>query len=115
MTKDAANKAVVSQNRGSMINIAGLDVPLYVHGMAFQQLVWHALDEIPAGTTISYSEIAKRLGMAKAARAVASACAANQIAVAIPCHRVICKDGSLAGYRWGIERKRTLLSKETKR
>jgi O-6-methylguanine DNA methyltransferase len=81
---------------------------------AYQRRVWQALREIPAGTTVTYSEIAKRIGMPRAVRAVASACAANKIAVAIPCHRVVRKDGSLAGYRWGIERKRTLLAREAK-
>jgi len=90
----------------------GLDLPLDVRGTAFQQRVWQALREIPAGTTISYSEIARRIGASKAVRAVAGACAANTVAVAIPCHRAVRTDGSLSGYRWGVERKAELLRRE---
>ena len=90
----------------------GLDLPLDVRGTAFQQRVWQALAKIPAGSTASYTEVAKRMGSPKAVRAVAHACAANPIAVAIPCHRVVRIDGALAGYRWGVERKRALLEKE---
>jgi AraC family transcriptional regulator of adaptative response/methylated-DNA-[protein]-cysteine methyltransferase len=90
----------------------GLDLPLDVRGTAFQQRVWQALREIPAGATISYLEIAQRIGAPKAVRAVAQACAANAIAVAIPCHRVVRNDGALSGYRWGVERKRALLARE---
>ncbi|MEO6985463.1 MAG: bifunctional DNA-binding transcriptional regulator/O6-methylguanine-DNA methyltransferase Ada [Paralcaligenes sp.] len=90
----------------------GLDLPLDIRGTAFQQRVWHALQEIPAGTTATYADIARRIGAPKAVRAVASACAANTLAVAIPCHRVIRTDGTLSGYRWGIERKRALLDRE---
>lgn len=90
----------------------GLDLPLDVRGTAFQQRVWQALREIPAGETASYTEIARRIGAPKAVRAVAQACAANALAVAIPCHRVVRSDGGLSGYRWGIERKRALLIKE---
>jgi AraC family transcriptional regulator, regulatory protein of adaptative response / methylated-DNA-[protein]-cysteine methyltransferase len=90
----------------------GLDLPLDVRGTAFQQRVWQALQEIPPGSTASYSEIAARLGAPRSGRAVAQACAANALAVAIPCHRVVRRDGALSGYRWGIERKRTLLKKE---
>lgn len=89
-----------------------LDLPLDVRGTAFQQRVWQALREIPPGTTISYSEIAQRIGAPKAVRAVAGACAANTLAVAIPCHRVVRTDGSLSGYRWGVERKAELLRRE---
>lgn len=91
----------------------GLDLPLDVRGTAFQHRVWEALRQIPVGKTATYSEIAERIGMPKAVRAVAAACAANNIAVAIPCHRVVRRDGSLAGYRWGVERKRALLARET--
>ena len=87
----------------------GLDLPLDVRGTAFQQRVWQALREIPAGATASYAEIAERIGAPKAVRAVAQACAANALAVAIPCHRVVRTDGALSGYRWGVERKRALL------
>lgn len=91
----------------------GLDLPLDVRGTAFQQRVWQALREIPVGSTASYAEIARRIGSPKSVRAVAQACAANKIAVAIPCHRVVRNDGALSGYRWGVERKRELLSKES--
>ncbi len=89
------------------------DLPLDIRGTAFQQRVWQALREIPVGTTCSYHDIAKHIGAPKAVRAVAGACAANKIAVAIPCHRVVRSDGDLSGYRWGIERKRALLKNET--
>jgi AraC family transcriptional regulator of adaptative response/methylated-DNA-[protein]-cysteine methyltransferase len=92
----------------------GLDLPLDVRGTAFQQRVWQALREIPAGETASYTEIARRIRRPKAVRAVGAACAANAIAVAIPCHRVVRNDGALAGYRWGIERKRSLLAREAR-
>jgi AraC family transcriptional regulator of adaptative response/methylated-DNA-[protein]-cysteine methyltransferase len=90
----------------------GLDLPLDIRGTAFQQRVWQALRRIPAGSTISYAEMARRIGSPRAIRAVAGACAANPIAIAIPCHRVVRTDGDLSGYRWGIERKRALLDRE---
>lgn len=90
----------------------GLDLPLDIRGTAFQQRVWQALQEIPPGSTASYSDIAQRIGAPNAVRAVAGACAANALAVAIPCHRVVRNDGSLSGYRWGVERKRALLARE---
>jgi len=90
----------------------GLHLPLDVQGTAFQERVWRALREIPPGTTVSYAEIAERIGSPKAVRAVAQACGANHLAVAIPCHRVIRRDGDLAGYRWGVDRKRELLRRE---
>lgn len=90
----------------------GLDLPLDVRGTAFQQRVWQALRQIPPGQTVGYAELAARLGMPQGARAVAGACAANPIAVAIPCHRVVRIDGALSGYRWGVERKRALLDRE---
>lgn len=96
-----------------------LEAPRAVFGLAldakgtpFQQLVWQALREIPAGSTVSYATIAERIGSPKSVRAVAGACAANPIAIAIPCHRVVRSDGNLSGYRWGIERKRALLLRE---
>jgi AraC family transcriptional regulator of adaptative response/methylated-DNA-[protein]-cysteine methyltransferase len=90
----------------------GLDLPLDIRGTAFQQRVWKAIRAIPAGATASYRDLAKRLGAPKAVRAVAQACAANGIAVAIPCHRVVRTDGSPSGYRWGVARKRALLTRE---
>jgi AraC family transcriptional regulator of adaptative response/methylated-DNA-[protein]-cysteine methyltransferase len=89
-----------------------LELPLDVRGTAFQRRVWQALREIPAGSTASYGDIASRLGHPEAALAVGRACAANSLAIAIPCHRVVRTDGSLSGYRWGIERKRALLDRE---
>ncbi len=90
----------------------GLDLPLDIRGTAFQERVWRALLRIPPGRTASYAEIAAQIGEPKAVRAVAQACGANKIAVAIPCHRVVRSDGALSGYRWGVERKRALLEKE---
>jgi AraC family transcriptional regulator of adaptative response/methylated-DNA-[protein]-cysteine methyltransferase len=92
----------------------GLALPLDIRGTAFQQRVWQALQAIPAGETRSYADVAQAVGEPRAARAVAAACAANKIAVAVPCHRVVHRDGSLSGYRWGVERKRVLLSKEAR-
>jgi AraC family transcriptional regulator of adaptative response/methylated-DNA-[protein]-cysteine methyltransferase len=92
----------------------GLALPLDLRGTAFQQRVWQALRGIPPGTTTTYTELAARVGAPNAVRAVASACAANPIAIAIPCHRVVRRDGALAGYRWGIERKRALLEREAR-
>ena len=91
----------------------GLDLPLDLRGTAFQQRVWQALREIPAGSTASYAEIARRIGQPRAARAVAQACGANPVAVAVPCHRVVRNDGALSGYRWGVARKRALLDRES--
>ena len=92
----------------------GLDLPLDIRGTAFQQRVWQALQEIPRGESVSYAEVARRIGSPKAVRAVAQACAANNIALAIPCHRVVRTDGSLSGYAWGVERKRILLDREAR-
>ena len=89
-----------------------LDLPLDLQGPPFRINVWRALRRIPAGTTVSYGELARRLGMPGSARAIAAACAANPLAVAVPCHRVVAADGSLSGYRWGMARKRTLLQRE---
>lgn len=91
----------------------GLELPLDVRGTAFQQRVWQALRAIPAGATVSYAALAARVGLPAGARAVAGACAANPVAVAIPCHRVVRNDGSLSGYRWGVERKQALLERES--
>jgi len=92
----------------------GLDLPLDVAGTDFQKRVWRALAKIPAGATASYAQIARRIDAPKAFRAVAQACGANPIALAIPCHRVVRNDGALSGYRWGVERKRTLLAREAR-
>ena len=94
---------------------AGLSLPLDVRGTAFQQRVWQALRKIPAGATASYTDIAKAIGAPGSVRAVAQACGANALAVAIPCHRVVRHDGGLSGYKWGIERKRALLEREAAR
>jgi len=91
----------------------GLDLPLDIRGTAFQLRVWQALREIPAGRTASYQQIAEKIGAPRAVRAVARACAANTLAVAIPCHRVVRSDGGLSGYRWGVERKRVLIDRES--
>ena len=100
--------AFVDQPRGKF------ELPLDVRGTAFQHKVWKALQTIPPGATASYADIAYKIGLPKAARAVAQACGANPVAVAIPCHRVVRMDGALSGYRWGIERKRQLLAREAK-
>jgi AraC family transcriptional regulator, regulatory protein of adaptative response / methylated-DNA-[protein]-cysteine methyltransferase len=92
----------------------GLSLPLDIQGTAFQQRVWRALQDIPVGSKASYAEIARRVGQPKAARAVAHACASNSLPIAIPCHRVVRRDGDLAGYRWGLERKRALLAREAR-
>ena len=91
---------------------SGLNLPLDIRGTAFQQRVWQELCSIPLGFTIPYAEIARQIGQPTAVRAVASACAANPLAVVIPCHRVVRADGTLSGYRWGLERKRQLLRRE---
>jgi AraC family transcriptional regulator of adaptative response/methylated-DNA-[protein]-cysteine methyltransferase len=90
----------------------GIGLPLDIRGTAFQRLVWEVLQSIPAGQTLSYAEVAERIGQPSAARAVAGACAANRLAVAVPCHRVIGRNGAVSGYRWGIARKRALLARE---
>lgn len=90
----------------------GVDLPLDIRGTAFQQRVWRALRAIPPGRTATYAEIARAIGTPSSTRAVAGACAANPVAVAIPCHRVVRTDGGISGYRWGVERKRALLDRE---
>jgi len=110
---DAAFEAMVAQVVGFVeAPRLGLDLPLDIRGTAFQQRVWQALRAIPPGATTSYAELAARIGLPAAVRAVAGACAANALAVAIPCHRVVRRDGVLSGYRWGVERKRALLAAE---
>ena len=93
----------------------GVELPLDIRGTAFQQKVWAALRRIPAGQTLSYAELAERIGDPKAVRAVAGACAANSLALLVPCHRIVRTDGALSGYRWGTERKRVLLQRESGR
>jgi AraC family transcriptional regulator of adaptative response/methylated-DNA-[protein]-cysteine methyltransferase len=110
---DAAYDAWVAQVVGFVdAPRLGLELPLDIRGTAFQRRVWQALRAVPPGETISYTELAARIGAPSSVRAVASACAANPLAVAIPCHRVVRSNGDLSGYRWGIERKRTLLDRE---
>ena len=104
---DAAFEQLVAKVVGFVEAPAqGLDLPLDVRGTAFQKRVWKAIRAIPAGATASYADLAKRIGQPHATRAVAQACASNRLAVAIPCHRVVRRDGGLSGYRWGVERKR---------
>jgi AraC family transcriptional regulator of adaptative response/methylated-DNA-[protein]-cysteine methyltransferase len=110
---DAEFEALVARVVGLVERPAeAISLPLDISGTAFQQRVWKALRDIPAGTTLTYGELAERIGSPAAVRAVATACASNEIAVAIPCHRVIRKGGAMAGYRWGIERKQALLARE---
>ncbi|MDI1259006.1 bifunctional DNA-binding transcriptional regulator/O6-methylguanine-DNA methyltransferase Ada [Aquabacterium sp.] len=110
---DGLFKQWVTQILSYLAHPAGsLDLPLDVQGTVFQRRVWQALQSIPCGQTVSYTELAQRLGQPTAVRAVASACANNQIAVAIPCHRVVRTGGALAGYRWGLARKAELLRRE---
>lgn len=108
--------AVIARIRGEQVERRSSEplaqLPLDLRGTAFQLRVWHALQEIPAGTTYSYSGLATKLGSPSATRAVARACATNRVAVLVPCHRVVGASGALAGYRWGVERKRLLLEKE---
>lgn len=111
---DAAFERLVAQVIGFVETPSvGLNLPLDVRGTAFQERVWQALRDVPAGTTVSYGQIAERIGAPTAVRAVAQACGANRIAVAIPCHRVVRRDGDISGYRWGVERKRQLLERES--
>ena len=110
---DAAFETLVARVVGLVeAPAAGHDLPLDIGGTAFQQRVWEALRAIPPGRTASYAEIARMVGMPAAVRAVAQACGANALAVAIPCHRVVRSDGALSGYRWGVARKRALLDRE---
>ena len=112
---DAAFERVVAKVVGFVEAPArGLGLPLDVRGTAFQQRVWQALRDIPVGETANYADIARRIGAPRAVRAVAGACAANHLAVAIPCHRVVRKDGAVSGYRWGVARKRALRACEAR-
>jgi AraC family transcriptional regulator of adaptative response/methylated-DNA-[protein]-cysteine methyltransferase len=106
--------AMIEHERGTKIpRTAGITLDL--RGTPFQRKVWAALQEIPAGTTVTYSDIAKRIGTPRAVRAVGTACGQNPVSIAVPCHRVLRGDGSLGGYRWGLERKRALLDRERAR
>ena len=112
-----ANEAVVHDDLVKVIRFvdrpsAGLELPLDLRGTPFQRRVWEKLRAIPLGTTVTYTELARWLGAPHSVRAVAGACASNPIALAVPCHRVVGSGGDLAGYRWGIERKRELIKKE---
>ena len=114
LKEDASGRAAIATQIGVLIEspTAATDLPLDLRGTPFQRRVWQALREISAGSTASYAQIAARVGAPKATRAVAQACAANPLAVAIPCHRVVRGDGALSGYRWGVQRKRALLWRE---
>jgi AraC family transcriptional regulator of adaptative response/methylated-DNA-[protein]-cysteine methyltransferase len=110
---DAAMRRYIEPLLASLSgNKTTIDLPLDVRATAFQQKVWEALQRIPCGETRSYTDVARELGDPKAVRAVARACASNPVALAVPCHRVVRSDGDLAGYRWGLERKRKLLERE---
>jgi len=93
--------------------LESVDVPLDLRGTPFQRMVWDALRRIPPGGTLSYADLAQQVGQPRAVRAVARACGANPVAVLVPCHRVVGSDGSMTGYRWGIEAKRRLLQRES--
>jgi AraC family transcriptional regulator, regulatory protein of adaptative response / methylated-DNA-[protein]-cysteine methyltransferase len=115
-----ANETVVRDDLVKVIRFVddpseGLDLPLDLRGTPFQRRVWATLRTIPVGSTMTYTEVARSIGAPNAVRAVASACASNPIALAIPCHRVVGSDGDLTGYRWGVERKHELLKKEAVR
>ena len=111
---DEGFEQIVAQVVGLVENPGiGTELPLDIQGSAFQQRVWRALTEIPPGKTVNYAEIARRIGSPNSSRAVANACGSNPLAVAIPCHRVIRSDGQLAGYRWGVARKKKLLDRES--
>jgi AraC family transcriptional regulator of adaptative response/methylated-DNA-[protein]-cysteine methyltransferase len=110
---DAGLEPVASQIKQLLKgSTAPMNIPLDLRGTAFQQMVWKELQRIPAGQTRSYTELAKTIGRPKAVRAVANACGSNPVALVVPCHRVVQKNGSLAGYRWGVKRKAALLGRE---
>jgi AraC family transcriptional regulator of adaptative response/methylated-DNA-[protein]-cysteine methyltransferase len=106
--------AMIERDRGSEIPRTP-GIALDLRGTPFQQKVWAALQEIPAGSTVTYTDIANRIGTPRAVRAVGTACGQNPVSIAVPCHRVLRGDGSLGGYRWGLERKRALLDRERAR
>jgi AraC family transcriptional regulator of adaptative response/methylated-DNA-[protein]-cysteine methyltransferase len=110
---DPGLQPVASQIKQLLMgSAASMNIPLDLRGTAFQQMVWKELQRIPSGQTRSYTELAKTIGRPKAVRAVANACGSNPLAVVVPCHRVVQKNGRLAGYRWGVKRKAALLDKE---
>jgi AraC family transcriptional regulator of adaptative response/methylated-DNA-[protein]-cysteine methyltransferase len=110
---DKRLESLAAQIRRSLSSPSGqLNVPLDLRGTAFQQMVWKELRRIPRGETRSYAEVARTIGRPKAVRAVANACASNPVALVVPCHRVVHKNGNLSGYRWGVKRKAALLEKE---
>jgi AraC family transcriptional regulator, regulatory protein of adaptative response / methylated-DNA-[protein]-cysteine methyltransferase len=115
--KLVVNEAVVQDDLAKVTHFVdkpteGLDLPLDLRGTPFQRRVWEALRTIPVRTTVTYGELANSIGAPNAVRAVAGACAANPVALAVPCHRVVGSDGDLTGYYWGVERKRELIKKE---
>jgi AraC family transcriptional regulator, regulatory protein of adaptative response / methylated-DNA-[protein]-cysteine methyltransferase len=113
---DAETEALLAQVTRVVDNPRlAVDLPLDVRGTAFQQRVWQMLRTIPAGTTVSYAEVARRIGAPRSVRAVAQACGANALAVLVPCHRVVRSDGTPSGYRWGAGRKQALLEREALR
>lgn len=114
LREDGAALAALAEEVVSMVEAPsrGGELPLDLRGTEFQRIVWQALREIPAGETASYAEIARRIGRPGSVRAVGGACAANPLAIVVPCHRALRSDGALAGFRWGVERKRALLARE---
>jgi AraC family transcriptional regulator of adaptative response/methylated-DNA-[protein]-cysteine methyltransferase len=112
MTSDEHTKSVAEKVVEFIETSERIDVALDIRGTPFQQSVWKALQGIPRGSTMSYSELAAKIGKPAAVRAVAHACAENPLAVVIPCHRAVRSDGTLAGYRWGLDRKKALLARE---
>ena len=117
ITRDDKALATIANQVKQLVNgsTAPLNIPLDLRGTAFQQMVWKELRRIPAGETRSYAQVAKKIGRPKAVRAVANACASNSVAVVVPCHRVVQKNGSLSGYRWGVKRKAALLEREAEK
>ncbi|WP_421997162.1 methylated-DNA--[protein]-cysteine S-methyltransferase [Reyranella sp.] len=114
LVEDADGLREAIAELGSLIDGSGgtCRLPLDLQGSDFERRVWQALRDVPAGTTATYGEIAARLGVPRQAREVGEACAANTLAVVVPCHRIVKKDGSISGYRWGVRRKRELLARE---
>ena len=117
ITRDDKALATIANQVKQLVNgsTTPLNIPLDLRGTAFQQMVWKELRRIPVGETRSYAQVAKKIGRPKAVRAVANACASNSVAVVVPCHRVVQKNGSLSGYRWGVKRKAALLEREAEK